>query len=251
MLYYQHYRRLPAWVRENIYRMARTVLRDATDGRLWRQRIRRFFEGGRLSFADCYMSFLTAVDHEYNRDMYQPKFLEHLDSLETMDFIRPYLERTNGIPELERLMYTDLKTYLPFNQLVYGDRMSMAHSLEVRVPFVDQRVIEVAGSISLRQKLADGATKGLFRKAMTTTLPREVIEAPKQGLNLPIAVWFRRELRDWIKSLLSPQRLCARGYFRPEAVENLLNEHLKGHRDHSLFLWALAVLEVWHQLYVD
>jgi len=86
---------------------------------------------------------------------------------------------------------------------------------------------------------------------MAPYLPPRVLKAPKHGLNLPIALWFGSELKDWLTSLLSRENLEKRGYFRPAGVMNLINEHLQGWRDHSLFLWALVVLEVWHQLYVD
>jgi asparagine synthase (glutamine-hydrolysing) len=129
--------------------------------------------------------------------------------------------------------------------------MSMAQSLEVRVPFVDQRMIEVVSRIPLRHKLAGGVTKGLFREAMSPFLPEEIIKAPKQGLNLPISLWFRNDLRDWMKSVLSAERLEARGYLRPEGVKGIIDEHISGKYDHSLFLWALIVLEVWHQEYID
>ena len=129
--------------------------------------------------------------------------------------------------------------------------MSMAQSLEVRIPFVDQRLVEIAGSIPLRRKIPWGTTKGLFREAMAPFLPREVINAPKRGLNLPIALWLREDLRNWMHSLLSDQTLRRRDYFRPEAVKTIIEEHEGGRRDHSLFIWALLILEIWHQLYVD
>jgi asparagine synthase (glutamine-hydrolysing) len=251
ILYYLRYRHFPLWMRRVAVALARGCLRDSTDGRPWRQRVRRFLEGGTLSFGDCYVSFLSALDRQQKQKLYRPEFIEGFDSSENTGFIRSYLESTNGVPETERIMGADLNTYLPFNQLAYGDRMSMAHALEVRVPFVDQQVVDVAGKIPLRQKLAGGITKGLFRKAMTPLLPKEIIEAPKRGLNLPIALWFRTDLRDWVRSVLAPERLAERGYFKPKTVATLLDEHESGWQDHSLFLWALVVLEEWHRMYVD
>ena len=151
----------------------------------------------------------------------------------------------------EKLMTADVDSYLPFNQLVYADRMTMAQSLEARVPFVDQRLIEVAGSIPLRWKLQGGRTKGLFREAMAPFVPREVLTLPKRGLNLPLSTWLREDLYAWMKTLLSEERIAQRGYFRPEAVASLIEEHRSGLQDHSLFLWALIVLEVWQGIYVD
>jgi asparagine synthase (glutamine-hydrolysing) len=249
MLHYRHYRRMPAWLRRGVSALSQKILADGAIGNPVRQRLRRFAEGGALSFADCYIHFLSTIKAERKQALYTSEFAQRLPAADSAAFLRPYLEGT--APETERLMATDLNTYLPFNQLAYCDRMSMACSLEVRVPFVDQRVVDVARGITLNQKMSGGITKGLFRKAMAPYLPPWVLKAPKQGLNLPIALWFGCELKDWMTSLLSRENLEKRGYFRPEGVINLINEHLQGWRDHSLFLWALVVLEVWHQLYVD
>ena len=249
MLYYQRYQRMPSWVRRGVSSLSRNLLADAANGNPVRQRLRRFAEGGAMSFADCYIHFLSIINAERKRALYTREFERRLPGADTAAFLRPYLE--GPVPETERLMDADLNTYLPFNQLAYCDRMSMACSLEVRVPFVDQKVVEVARGITLGQKMSGGITKGLFRKAMAPYLPPWVLRAPKQGLNLPIALWFRFELKEWLTTLLSRENLEKRGYFRPEGVNTLINEHLQGWRDHSLFLWALVVLEVWHQLYVD
>jgi asparagine synthase (glutamine-hydrolysing) len=251
MLLFQRYRYLPAFLRRGAAAMARRLARDATDGRLAPQRARRFLEGGAMPFDDCYLRFVVAIDDARKQALYTTDFQAKLQQADTYDFIRPFLTNDHQIAEAERLMVTDLHTYLPYNQLVYGDRMSMAQSLEIRVPFVDQRLIEVAGAIPLGWKVPRGVTKGLFRQAMAPFIPKEVVQAPKQGLNLPIALWFRETLRDWVRTLLSPERLRQRGYFKPEAVARILAEHESGRRDHSLFIWALVVLEIWLQLYVD
>ena len=116
---------------------------------------------------------------------------------------------------------------------------------------MDQHLIQVAGGIPLGWKISRGVTKALFREAMTPFLPPEVLRFPKLGLNLPLSLWFRRELRSWMRSLLAPESLRRRGYFQPEAVQALIESHEAGQRDHSLFLWALVALEVWHQIYID
>jgi len=251
MLAYNLYRHLPKVLRGSFSRLAKKISPDASDGRLWPQRFRRFFEGGVLNFSDCYIRFLTTVDSTTRRNLYKSSIGEEIEEVETVGFIRPFLEKENGVPEIERLMIADVNTYLPFNQLMYADRMSMAHGLEVRVPFVDQEMIRLAGALSLRRKLFGWRTKGLFRKAMEPFLPMDIINAPKKGLNLPIALWFRGHLKGWLTDLLSRSRLESRGCFSSEAVSVLLDAHFQGKRDNSLILWALAVLETWHQMYVD
>jgi asparagine synthase (glutamine-hydrolysing) len=189
------------------------------------------------------------MDHERKRGLYTAEFSEATKETDAASLVRSLL--SNGGDRIESLMAADLETYLPFNQLAYADRMTMAQSLEMRVPFVDQRLVDVAGGIPLRWKIRRGVTKALFRETMASVLPQEVIEGPKVGLNLPIALWFRGGLSSWLDDLLSEERLKSRGYFRSEAVRDLIGEHVSGRRDHSLALWALAVLEVWHERYLD
>lgn len=251
MQVFRQYRRVPAVLRKFAAKTAGTVLKDASDGRLLQQRLRRFFEAGAHPFSDAYIRMVTAIDDHRKFSLYQLLFRERIIEEDTMAFIRSYLEADNRSESLENLMTADLNTYLPFNQLAYGDRMSMAHSLEVRVPFVDQKLVETAGSIDTRLKLSGNRTKGLFRKAMAPFLPMDIIDAPKLGLNLPISLWFRGHLKSWLYDMLDGDLMEKRGYFHPQAVKTVMDEHVQGHRDHSLFLWALIVLEVWHQAYVD
>jgi asparagine synthase (glutamine-hydrolysing) len=251
MFFYEKYRVLPRRFRQGIAHLSHKVMRDSTDGHLWPHRLRRFLDGGALGFDSCYLRCLVALESERKEALYSEEFRESLNGVNTFDFIRPYLSDGGDLPEVDRLMLTDVNTYLPYNQLAYGDRMSMAQSLEVRVPFVDQRVVEVAGGIPLKWKVPNGITKGLFREAMAPFLPREILRAPKRGLNLPVALWFRNGLREWAHSLLSPENIRKRGYFNLKGIASILSEHEQGQRDHSLFIWALIVLETWHQLYLD
>jgi asparagine synthase (glutamine-hydrolysing) len=249
MLGYEWYRLVPGWVRRSVAGWARSAIRDATDGRSSSQRLRRFLESGALPFDACYASLVMAADLERKRDLYTAAFAEATKQTDAASVIRNFF--SNGGNGIEALMAADLETYLPFNQLAYADRMSMAQSLELRVPFVDQRLVDVAGGIPLRWKIRRGVTKALFRETMASALPKEVVEGPKLGLNLPIALWFRDGLSSWLGDLLSVERLEARGYFRSEVVRELIDEHASERRDHSLTLWALAVLELWHQRYLD
>ena len=251
MTLYRRYALLPQPLRRAAAALGRAVLRDRSDGRLTVQRARRFLDSGALPFDDSYARMLVILEEERKRSLYTDAFTHQLQG-SSADFIRQQLQDTPAkTPPLEMLLATDIATYLPFNQLAYGDRMSMKQSLELRVPFVDQRLAEVAAAIPLAWHLEGNTTKALLREAMLPFLPQNIVKAPKRGLNLPIALWFRGALRPWLEERLSPQRLEARGYLRPDAVQQVLGEHLQGRRDHSLFLWALAVLETWFEIYVD
>jgi asparagine synthase (glutamine-hydrolysing) len=251
MVYHQFYGKIPPIIREGLSTLGNFFLHDGNNGYLGPQRIRRFLNAGTESFAGCYLHILKTMEERKKEELYTAGFQERLEGTDPLDFIGHHLNGANPLPMLEKLMQADLNTYLPFNQLAYCDRMSMACSVELRVPFVDQELVKVAGGIPLSQKLLHGRTKGLFREAMAPFLPPEVLRAPKLGLNLPIALWFRKELRDWVRSLLSPEKIKRRGYFVPESVQAILSEHDSGRRDRSLLIWALLVLEIWHQIYID
>ena len=251
MLLYRRYALLPTPLRRAAASLGRALLRDRSDGRLTAQRLRRFLDSGALPFDQSYARMLVVLEESRKRALYTPDLLQQLDA-SSADFVLQVLaDVPAGVDPQEMLLSTDISTYLPFNQLAYGDRMSMKQSLELRVPFVDQRLAEVAASIPLAWNLRHGTTKALFRDAMRPYLPADTLRGAKRGLNLPIALWFRGPLRPWLEDRLSPQRLERRGYLRPEAVAVILQEHLQGRRDHSLFLWALAVLETWFEAYID
>ncbi len=250
MLAYQQYQHVPQFARQVVANAARTFARDATNGQLRAQRLRRFFEGGALPFDECYLRWLVAIDSSQKRALYASDTQRALQDADIFDFIRPLLDDAS-LPPSERLLPTDFQTYLPFNQLAYADRMSMAASLEVRVPFVDQTLFESVKNIPLRDKVNGTQTKALFRQALSSALPPFILDAPKTGLNLPIALWFRGALREWLHDLLSPQTIRARGLFDASAIQTILDEHDAGRRDHSLFLWALVMLEVWQRMYLD
>jgi asparagine synthase (glutamine-hydrolysing) len=123
----------------------------------------------------------------------------------------------------------------------------MAHGLECRQPFLDHRVVELAVSLPLRLKLRGHRGKWLLREAFGSLLPSEVFQRPKQGFGVPLDHWFRGELRPLLHDVLLSPTALARGYFRPEAVRSLVDEHLSSQFDHSARLWALLVLEMWHR----
>ena len=145
----------------------------------------------------------------------------------------------------------DLSTYLPDDLLVMADRMSMAHSLELRAPFCDHRVIEESLRIPPAVKIPGLRLKGLLKAAFADVLPPPVLSHQKQGFMIPLGRWLRTDLRDIMEDLLSPERVRARGLLSPSVVEDLKREHLAGTRSHSDRLWTLMMLELWMRQSLD
>ncbi len=157
----------------------------------------------------------------------------------------------SGTGPLNRFLYTDGKTFLPDLNLGVTDKMSMACSIEVRVPFLDNEVLDFAGRLSPEMKIKGMKQKYILRKAMSGLLPNPVLQRRKAAFGLPIRAWLRNDLREMLGDMLCEQRVRSRGLFDPASVTKLLRENDRGERDNSLQLWALLTLELWHEAFVD
>jgi asparagine synthase (glutamine-hydrolysing) len=131
------------------------------------------------------------------------------------------------------------------------DRASMACSLEVRAPFLDVDLVEFLGRVPPRLKLRRFETKYLLKRAMADVLPPGIAGRAKKGFGIPIAEWFKNELRDALQDELSPARIRAQGIFDPAPVQRLISEHMSGRRDHRKQLWTLFVFQLWHRRWVE
>jgi asparagine synthase (glutamine-hydrolysing) len=140
---------------------------------------------------------------------------------------------------------TDLKTFLPCNLLHYGDIMSMANSFEVRFPLIDHRIIEFMTSIDIKYRIRNGEKKYLLKKLLKNKIPSTIINKPKLGLNPPIGLWLKKDLKNIIDTYLSKDVIIKRGIFDYTFVQKIIYEHNNNKRDRSLHIWALIVLEEW------
>src|SRR5207253_10788113 len=143
--------------------------------------------------------------------------------------------------------YLDLKTYLPEDLLMLADKMTMAASLELRVPFCDHRLVETMARISPALRAPGFRLKALLRELMAPLLPREVLERPKRGFTLPMAAWFKGPLRSLALDLLSEDRIARHVYFDPRQITRLIDHHLEGKRSYLDHIFALMVVEIWHK----
>jgi asparagine synthase (glutamine-hydrolysing) len=160
------------------------------------------------------------------------------------------MARADGLDPVSQALYFEAKTFL-HGLLVVEDRVSMAHSLEVRVPFLDDELVDVARRIPSRLKHANEGGKRILRRAMAGLLPEQIIDKRKQGFSPPDASWYRGRTMEQIRSLLLDPRTLDRGYFRPQAVRDVLDEHLAGRRNHRLLIWSLLCFEWWNRLFID
>jgi asparagine synthase (glutamine-hydrolysing) len=161
------------------------------------------------------------------------------------------LDETAGHEQLSRKLYADIKTTLVSEMLTKVDRMTMAHGLEARVPFLDHRLVEWAFTVPARHKLHNGEGKRLVKKGFEDRLPREILYRPKQGFNVPLGLWMRDELHDFVRDTLTSQSLIERGLFRRNSIRQLLDDHASGRADSSNKIFALVMLELWFQKFAD
>jgi asparagine synthase (glutamine-hydrolysing) len=156
---------------------------------------------------------------------------------------------------LNQMLYLDTKIFMPTLNLTYNDKMSMASSVEVRVPFLDRELAEfVAWNVKPEWKLKGKwrpVTKYIFRKAMRSMLPDEVMRQPKAGFAAPVDYWLAHDLRPIVDDLLSESQVRRRGLFRSDVVRRYIDEHRRGAEDWSMQIWQLLTLEIWMQLFLD
>jgi asparagine synthase (glutamine-hydrolysing) len=195
-------------------------------------------------------SFTCFLDNEL-LDLLEPSLAGQVVDAWENNIVQHVLETAPSKEQLARKLYTDIKTTLVSEMLTKADRMTMAHGLEARVPFLDHHLVEWAFTIPGRHKIRTGSGKALVKTAMERHLPHHVLYRQKQGFNVPMKVWMRGELREFVRDTLTTARLSQRGFFRPEAVESMLADHFSGRRDSSNKIFALLMLELWHQLFVD
>ena len=159
--------------------------------------------------------------------------------------------RYDHLPWLSQMTRFDAETYLPEDVLVKVDRMSMAHSIESRVPLLDNRVIDFAFALPPHLKIKGTRRKHILKEVAATLLPPSILARPKQGFGVPLDAWFRGDLRELFSETLLSPRTLGRGYFDGGFVRRIVTEHVSGKRDHALRLWQLVVFERWQQAYID
>jgi asparagine synthase (glutamine-hydrolysing) len=170
-------------------------------------------------------------------------------SEDPLQIYRARYAETDGAELLARLQDVDLGIYLVDDLLVKTDRASMAHSLEARVPFLDTVVAELALALPTRLKVRGFAKKRLLRQAVAPLLPRAVVRGRKQGFSIPVAAWLRGELEGFARQVLAPETLARQGFFRPEAVRAMIDEHVHGRTDLSRQIWGLISFTLWFDSY--
>ncbi len=194
---------------------------------------------------------VSFYDEKIKRKLYTNDFLSYADHNSSFSVLKPYYDRMQGHDNQAKMQYLDIKTWLVDDLLVKADRMSMAASLELRVPFLDHRFLQLSAILPLRYRHKGMISKYLLKKAMEPYLDNDILYRKKQGFPTPLAVMFKGPLKDYVASILLSKKTNERGYFNSQVVKLLITEHAAGSQDHHKILWQLLVLELWHREYID
>jgi len=197
--------------------------------------------------ATCFFRFT----HEGKRALYSDRLWKELGERNSTVAITEPFNDAEGDDLLDRMLYTDFVTRLPEHSLVLTDRMSMAHGLEARSPFLDHELVEFLAKVPARIKVQNNQPKHLMRKLAANYLPAPILRRGKQGFMLPIAYWFRTDLFPVVTQMLDQSYFVKAGWFKKENIHRLLDEHRNHRYDHHVRLWMLLTLELWHQLYIQ
>ena len=209
-------------------------------------KVKRFSAGAATAPSDLghyrWMVYLSGRD---KTRLYQSGLREALGSNDVYAPVRDALGRFSQDDALNRQLYADLSLYLADDILVKVDRMSMATSLETRAPFLDGDLMELAFSMPGHLKIRHGERKWILKQAMKNVLPDTILNRKKEGFSIPMKNWLRRELQPLMRALLSRDRIARRGLFDPDAVEQMMNDHVDGRENHAHTLFPLMVFERW------
>jgi asparagine synthase (glutamine-hydrolysing) len=208
-----------------------------------------------LSPVDGFMMDCTYLTELQKAVLYTEEFYNHTNGLDPWNQHRSHFQEVSHADFLNQALYVDIKSFMASLNLKYNDKMSMASSVEVRVPFLERHLVEfVVQNVPPHLKvngMLKPKGKYILRKAVKDILPAEVLQQPKAGFGMPIDHWLANDLRDMTGDLLSDKVVRDRGYFRPQTVRKLLEEHRSGRHDWSMQIWQLLTLELWHRSFVD
>jgi len=202
-------------------------------------------------FEDYYFSRTSTPTYYFSqmgKQLYTPDFYAHLDRLFSLEPASRFIRRVKGQGMVNQMLYMDTKTSLPDDLLLKADKMTMANSLELRVPLLDHKMLEFAASLPESLKVRGLTTKYIFKEALAQRVPQEILHRKKAGFPVPYAMWLRTDLKDWVRSVVLDSRSLSRGYFRRETLEHLLERDAK-FQDHPKEVLSLVSLELWHRAF--
>ena len=216
-----------------------------------RRRFKRFVEALGEPSSRRYLQWIAIFGEGRRAALYDERFVETLPDADPLDFLESAFARSDRRDPITAASLADLVTYLPCDLMTKVDIASMAHGLECRQPFLDHRLVELAARMPRSLKFRRGKGKRILLETFRDIVPDSIARRGKMGFGVPLDAWFRGPLAEMSSAVLLDPKALERGFFRAESVRRLLEDHQSGRFDHSYRLWALLVLELWLQRWVD
>ncbi len=244
---------VPSMLRRPLMKAIERTLPAGLPGRLTAplRNAKKFARSAGLDFEERYLGYGTYFTDEAKQRIYSDDMRLATRELDAYATHRRYFARVSDAAPLNRLLYVDLKTFLPCLNLITTDKTSMAANLEVRVPFLNRQMLEFAARMPPELKLRGFKRKYILKRALERLLPHDVVWRKKAGFGAPIRSWLRGPLRPLVDELLSEKVVQKRGLFRLEEVKRLIDLNLSGREDYSLQVFQLLNLELWHRQFID
>jgi asparagine synthase (glutamine-hydrolysing) len=215
------------------------------------RKAQRFIAAASLPPIERYLRWTSSFDEDAKQRLYTDEFRAETASFRTVSFLEPWFANANGRGIIDAALWSDTMTYLPNDLLVKMDIASMSVSLEARSPFLDHRLMEFAASLPEKMKLRRMTTKYLLKKVLKDFVPGQNITRRKMGFGVPIGYWFRGSMQAFLRETLLSEKSLGRGFFKPERIRTIVDEHVENRTDHSHRLWSLMMLELWFQRFID
>lgn len=248
---YKWCRMIPSFIRNGIITPLANLLPVSDKKLSFEFKLKRFLGGLDLKPEHAHLWWRIVLGEDEKLNLYA-KASKHQESLKpsVRHFEKAY-ERSNASDTLSKLMYIDSTVFLPDDLMIKNDRMTMAHSLEARVPFTDPELTGFMASVPPHLKMKGGKKKNIMRLAMKDKLPESIINKKKVGLEMPYSRWLKTELRELMMDYLGTDNIKKTGIFRPEPIQALIDDHIAGKSDNGRPLWGLLNYMMWHRLYIE
>lgn len=242
------YQRLPGVLRRGVIEPLAALIPGSLPRRNRLRQAKRFLQVASQPRPERYLSWVSFFRPESKQELYSQEFRKQLNGHQATSWLLDrFRQHANGHDALDTLLAVDVESYLPYDLLVKMDIATMANSLEARSPFLDHKVLEFAARLPVRNKIRGSVLKYLPKKVAEGLLPADNLHRRKMGFGVPVGDWMRHELRGLVEDVLLSPTALGRGYFRPDAVRNLVREHLETRQGNPDQLWALLWLELWHR----
>lgn len=217
------------------------------------KKARKYLPLSDSQFEDYYYSRTSSPFQYFNsefRTLYSEAFAGQVDKTTSLEPVRRCHQTAGKYGVVDRMLYVDSKTWLPDDLLVKADKMTMANSVELRVPLLDHVILEFAASLPVRLKLRRNTTKYIAKKALSSRVPKPILDRPKAGFPVPYGSWLANGMKSWVHDVLLDREALNRGYFNRSSIEDLLRQNQSAGR-YSKEIFSLLTLELWHREFVD